>query len=193
VVVPRTVRDLQTRIAMRSIGMLVGLALFGGCTSTPEYLGVYQITAHNWIAEISVGSGQLACTAPGSPIDDGDPYFALVTDGDHAGAVQWVRCQEPSACTVQPDYAWFSLSGDGDRLGTNAEALVERPEFGSPRCGLFLDTFTATSPNGALHVDLNARRAYNDSIATCTADRALALASVPTCIWVEHLTGEPMD
>ena len=174
---------------MTSIRLFAGLALLaGGCTSTPDYVGVYQITAHHWIAEI-MAAGQLACTDPGYVVDDGDPYFALVNDADHPNTVQYVRCSEPSGCTTQPDYAWVSLSGDG----ANPSAFVEHSEFDA-RCALGLGTFDVTYPSdNTLHLDMLARRAYDDQIDDCTVERARALASMPNCIYVDRLDGERVE
>src|SRR4051812_13062049 len=136
------------------IRRLAPLALLAGCTSTPE-LGTYEITAHTWSAEIEVGSGQLACTAPGHPVDDRARYFALVSDGSHPGAVQYLRCEDPAGCAApDADTAWFVV--DGDR-GINAQAVIERSEFDPPRCSLYLETFRVTSANDTLHVDRDGR------------------------------------
>jgi hypothetical protein len=159
------------------------LALLVGCT-TSDYTGVYEITAHQWVAEIEVAPDKLPCSAPGSPIND-VAYFGLVTDSSHAHGVQYVTCADPSACTTHPDYAWYSVDGT---KGVNAQANVVTMEFGSPHCALDLTTFEI-SPGATLHLDMYAWRASDDNTATCTIDRAKALASGPTCIWVERLDG----
>jgi hypothetical protein len=166
----------------------VFVLLLVGCTSSPEVVGTYEITAHTWIAEIEVTPGKLDCASAGHAVDDGAAYFALVTDPEHGDAVQYLRCEDPASCAApRSDYAWFAVDGSA---GVNALATVITNEFTPPYCDLSLETFDVSNPGASsIHIDLLGRRGAADDIAGCTIDRARSLAAEPTCIWVDRLDG----
>lgn len=181
---------------------LVTCVIFTACTvpegsSSQDLAGVYRVTAR------SLAVGSTPCTDPGTPTDPAVPDRAFTAMGD---ALSYVWCDSPTTCDPVGTFDWFApgasscnVTCDGGNCmpldchgsggagsWTRASASVQNAPDNRIDCALLYETLTITRPTSTtLHLDV-ATHSQDTDPASCTIDRALALASDSYCTSVDH-------
>ena len=168
------------------ISIAAGCGSSGSTGGDPKaFIGVYATTTHTQAQ--SPGS-TVACTAAGTPVTNGKPFFKLAVDTFFMDPMilRLSGCDD-SAGTACIDTLTSMRSGGP---GLEDESANSQTGGGLP-CQLHYEHATATLTGTAIQLVIDTKYEYASTVpgAQCTYEKALALGMSPDCLTVERWAG----